>query len=167
MKGRILSKYDGKKEGWFKQFKEFILIFVLIIIFLNFLLGASFVKGTSMEPTLKDGTLVFYARVIKEYQPQDIVSVRMPSGEYYVKRVVAVAGDEVDIKDGKLYINGIEQEEPYIKGETEKEGTSISYPYVVEEGRVFVLGDNREDSLDSRAFGSVMVEQIKGRLLFY
>lgn len=167
MKRRFLSKYDGKKEEWFKQFKEFILIFVLIIIFLNFLLGASFVKGTSMEPTLKDGTLVFYARVIKDYQRGDVVSMRMPSGEYYVKRVVAVAGDEVDIRDGVLYLNGEALDEDYTMGETRSQGTLVSYPYVVEEARVFVLGDNREDSKDSRTFGSVLIEQIKGKLLFY
>lgn len=167
MKHRFLRKYDGKKEGWFKQFKELILTLVLVIIALNFLIGISFVKGTSMEPTLQDGKMVFYIRTIKEYQRGDVISVRMPSGEYYVKRVVAVAGDEVDIRDGKLYINGEVQEESYIKGETQKEGNKVSYPYLVEEGRVFVLGDNREDSLDSRAFGSVMAEQIKGKLLFY
>lgn len=167
MKGRFLSKYDGKKEGWFKQFKELIVIFILILIVLNFLIGVSFVKGTSMEPTLRDGEPVFYVRVLKEYQRGDVVSVRMPSGEYYVKRVVAVAGDEVDLRDGMLYINGIEQEESYTKGMTEKEGTTVTYPCVVPEGRVFVLGDNREDSLDSRAFGSVMTDQIKGKMLFY
>lgn len=167
MKRRILSKYDGKKEGWFKQFKELIVIFILILILLNFLVGVSFVKGTSMEPTLTDGEPVFYVRILKEYQRGDVVSVRMPSGEYYVKRVVAVAGDKVDLRNGDLYINDVKQEESYIKGVTEKEGIKVTYPCVVPEGRVFVLGDNREDSLDSRAFGSVMTEQIKGKLLFY
>lgn len=167
MRRRILRKYDGKKEGWFHQFKELIVIFLLVIAGTNLLVGASHVKGVSMNPTLQNKQLVFYLRQVSEYKRGDIVSVRMPSGAYYVKRVVAVAGDEVDIRDGKFYLNGIEQDEPYIQGKTEGEGTLIKYPYTVEDGRVFVLGDNRENSKDSRAFGSVLTDQIKGRLLGY
>ena len=167
MKRRFLGKYDGKKEGWFKQFKELIIIFVLIVIAFHFVIGASFVKGSSMNPTLQDKKMVFYLRIVPEYKRGDIISVRMPSGEYYVKRVVAVAGDKVDIRDGKFYLNGVEQEEPYTMGVTETQGTTITYPYVVEEGRVFVMGDNRENSMDSRTFGTVIRSQIKGKLLFY
>lgn len=167
MRRRILRKYDGKKEDWFHQFKELILIFILVIAVFHIFVGASHVKGVSMNPTLENKQLVFYLRRVSEYQRGDVVSVRMPSGAYYVKRVVAVAGDVVDIRDGKLFLNGAEQDEPYVMGKTESEGKLVKYPYTVEEGRVFVLGDNRENSKDSRAFGSVMTEQIKGRLLFY
>lgn len=167
MKRRFLGKYDGKKEGWFRQFKELIIIFILIVLAFHFVIGASFVKGTSMNPTLQDKKLVFYLRIVPEYKRGDIISVRMPSGEYYVKRVVAVAGDEVDIHDGKFYLNGVEQDEPYTMGVTETQGTTVTYPYVVEVGRVFVMGDNRENSMDSRTFGTVIRSQIKGKLLFY
>lgn len=167
MRRRFLRKYDGKKEGWFRQFKELILIFVLVIALFHLFVGASHVKGISMRPTLKNKQLVFYLRRVSEYQPGDVVSVRMPSGAYYVKRVVAVAGDVVDIRKGKLVLNGIEQDEPYIMGKTEEKGELVKYPYTVEDGRVFVLGDNRENSKDSRTFGSVMTEQIEGKLLFY
>ena len=79
-----------------------------------------------------------------------------------MKRVVAVAGDEVDIHDGKFYLNGVEQEEAYSVGMTEAEGTTITYPYVVEEGRVFVMGDNRNHSSDSRFIGPVPVDHVLG-----
>lgn len=166
MKRRILGKYDGKKEGWFRQFKELMITFFIIVLLFRFVVGVSFVKGISMNPTLKDKELVAYVRIVSEYKRGDIISVRMPSGEYYVKRVVAVEGDVVDIRNGKFYLNGKEQDEPYVIGKTEPQEGVVTYPYTVEEGRLFVMGDNREDSMDSRTFGTVVRGQIKGKLLF-
>ncbi|NLN15071.1 MAG: signal peptidase I [Tissierellia bacterium] len=82
-----------------------------------------------------------------------------------IKRVVAVEGDLVDIRDGNLYINGELQEEDYIKGLTPAK-YNLEYPLEVPQGKVFVLGDNRENSLDSRDFGLVDIHQLKGRVVF-
>ena len=79
---------------------------------------------------------------------------------------IAVAGDVVDIKDGKLFINGEELDEPYVQGITEVPIDGIEVPYTVEEDKVFVLGDNRENSVDSRTFGAVLTQEVQGKLLF-
>ena len=130
-----------------------------------FIIGISRVDGESMMPTLKNNqTLVFY-RLKKTFNRGDIVAVDMPNGDYYVKRVIGVAGDVVDIKEGKVFLNGKELSEPYKQGQTNPEGVIVSYPLTVSEGKVFVLGDNREHSTDSRAIGEVSLYAIPGIIL--
>ncbi|MFW5677472.1 MAG: signal peptidase I [Acetivibrio ethanolgignens] len=167
VKKRFLSKYDGKKYEWFKGMKNFCLLLFLVFLIFQLLIGISFVKGDSMEPTLKNGEMVFYRRFGSTYERGDIVSVRVPAGEYYVKRVIAVEGDTVDIKEGKVYVNGNLLDEPYVAGDTYEQKGTVEYPYTLEENQIFVLGDNREVSMDSRTFGPVSRRQIKGKLLFY
>ena len=111
--------------------------------------------------------LPFIPELFRILSGGDVLSVRMPSGEYYVKRVIAVGGDTVDIRQGKLYVNGEEVEEPYINGATEKKIGGVEFPYTVEDGKLFVMGDNREESMDSRDFGAVIRKQIKGKVLLY
>ncbi len=118
-----------------------------------------------MYPTLEDGDVVMYVRVVNEYEPGDIVSLRVPSGDFYVKRVVAVGGDVVDLKDGTVYVNNEPLDEEWANGDTMKETGVVIYPYYVREGNVFVLGDNRTVSMDSRAFGEVNIRQIKGKIV--
>ena len=118
-----------------------------------------------MYPTLEDGDVVMYVRVVNEYEPGDLVSSRVPSGDFYVKRVVAVGGDVVDLKDGTVYVNNEPLDEEWANGDTMKETGVVIYPYYVREGNVFVLGDNRTVSMDSRAFGEVNIRQIKGKIV--
>ena len=82
-----------------------------------------------------------------------------------VKRVIGVRGDTINIQNGYIYINGQLQEEQYTNGSTFSR-SSLSYPVEVPEGKVFVLGDNRENSLDSRDLGFIDVLQIKGKAIF-
>lgn len=84
--------------------------------------------------------------------------------EYLVKRVIGVEGDEVDIIDGSVYINRIKLEESYANGVTEAK--VIELPVIVGENEVFVLGDNRGVSLDSRSFGLINLNQVAGKVLF-
>ncbi|MGC4020357.1 MAG: signal peptidase I [Muricomes sp.] len=167
MPKRVLKKYDGKKQKWLHDIIELLLIFLVVFLLFHFVVGISFVKGTSMYPTLHNNELAFYTRIVPHFEHGDVLSVKMPSGEYYVKRVVAIGGDTVDIKDGKLYINGEEMDEPYISGKTEKKTGGVQFPYTVEDGKVFVMGDNREGSMDSRDFGAVVRKQIKGKVWIY
>ena len=81
-----------------------------------------------------------------------------------VKRVIGVEGDTVDIRDGNVYINDILLEEDYAKGVT-YEGV-IQLPIIVDENHLFVLGDNRMVSSDSREFGLIPIEQVEGRVTF-
>ena len=165
-KKRVLRKYDGKKHGWFKFALTIAAAVIVTLVVFNVFIGVSRVSGQSMEPTLSDRQIVFYSRVSGGCERGDIVSIKIPSGEKYVKRVIAVEGDKVDIKDGKVYVNDKLSEGDYVKGVTEKGDYGITYPYTVTENTVFVLGDNRENSVDSRTFGPVVTSSVKGKLLF-
>lgn len=83
-----------------------------------------------------------------------------------IKRVVAKEGDVVDLKDGKLYVNGEEETRQTFQGETYEIYNYIFYPLTVGKGEYFVLGDNRENSLDSRALGPIKEGQIKGKVTY-
>ncbi len=125
------------------------------------------VDGNSMKPTLYDGQTLFVEKIslhTNQIQRGDIVIVHYPgrSGAY-VKRVVALAGDVVEVKDGYLYLNGVKQEEPYTLDETMHWDTEKT---VVPEDCYYVMGDNRNDSMDSRSIGSITKEDMIGKALF-
>ena len=93
-------------------------------------------------------------------------------GVTLIKRVIATGGQSVDLRDGSVYVDGKKLDEPYVNGEPSEpldvcavQG-SISYPYTVPEGYVWVMGDNRTDSLDSRYFGPVPLHSVSSRALF-
>ncbi len=83
------------------------------------------------------------------------------SRNHLIKRVIGIPGDEIVIDSGKVYINGELIQEVYVKGETYAEG--VEFPIKVPEGKVFVMGDNREVSLDSRQLGFIDYKQIEGK----
>lgn len=89
---------------------------------------------------------------------------RDASDERLVKRVIGIEGDVVDIRDGSVYVNGEIIKEPYAKGLTES--GSLKLPVTIEENQLFVLGDNRLVSLDSRAFGPIDLKQVEGKAIF-
>lgn len=164
---RFLGKYDGYKYDWFRTAKEWALIFVIVLVVFQMFIGVSRVDGRSMEPTLQDGEIVLFSRISRNYEDGDVVFARMPSGEYYVKRIIATEGEVVDLKDGILYVNGVAESGSYVYGSTEEQKGIVTYPYVVETGKYFVAGDNREESMDSRSFGALLKNSIKGKLLLY
>ena len=162
----LLEKYNSLKLGWLHDSIFFIVAVVGVFLLFRFVIGFSLVGGDSMVPTLRDGTFVVYSRMGKNYQPGDVVALRVPSGDYYIKRVIAVGGDTVDILDGVVYVNGQALQEDYVRGITQEETGAIIYPYTVRDGNVFVLGDNRPVSMDSRTFGEVNIRQIKGKIIW-
>lgn len=167
MNKKIFRKFDGLKYGWLKDTKAFLLLLFIVFIFFRFVIGFSFVKGDSMESTLHNNEIVMYTRINPEYKRGDVVSVRILSGEYYVKRIIAVEGDTVEIRDGKVYVNDELLNEPYVHSETAEEDGAVRYPLSVGAGQIFIMGDNREVSMDSRSFGVVGKEQIKGKIWFH
>ena len=163
---RFLERYNDRKLWWLRESLLLLLLIAAVFILFRFVIGIAIVGGNSMEPTLQDGDFVLYSRVIRQYRPGDVISMRVPSGEYYVKRVIAVGGDTVDLQDGKVLVNGELLQDDRGSGETQEETGAVIYPYKVRDGNVFVLGDNREVSMDSRAFGEVSRRQIRGKVLF-
>lgn len=133
------------------------------------------VPSASMETTIMTGDRLFAEKVsyhFADVQPGDIVVFSDPQvpSRVLVKRVIATEGQTISISGGTLYIDGVAQSEPYVTGETyplsqTAGNVSISYPYVVPEGEVWVMGDNRENSSDSRYFGSIVEDTIFGKAI--
>lgn len=159
-------KYDDRKLEWLRAGKEFALFILAAVILFRFIIGVSLVSGNSMFPTLKNGQPVVYNRLVRDYKKGDIISVRMPSGEYLIKRIIAVSGDTLDIHAGKVYVNGDEENAGYVNGMTAPQDEKITYPFILDEGRIFVMGDNREASVDSRSIGPLSETQIRGKIIF-
>ena len=163
---RILERYNAFKLGWLHDSIHFILLVLALFLLFRYVIGFAIVGGNSMSPTLQDGDVVMYLRLVPGYQAGDIISMRVPDGDYYIKRVVAVGGDTVALSDSRVLINGDAPEEFNRYGETQAETATVIYPYTVQDGNVFVLGDNRAVSKDSRYFGEVRLRQIRGRIVF-
>ena len=124
---------------------------------LVFLFGLTQVTDESMGPAVREGDLVVYYRLQKDYSAGDLVVVN--DGERKeVRRVIAVAGDEVSFDEDGLVINGYHQSEERIFTETLPYTDGITYPVVLGDGQVFVMGDNRPLSRDSRLYGPVDIE---------
>lgn len=124
------------------------------------------IHGTSMAPTVADGELVISIKG-SAYDKQDVVAFYY-NNKILVKRVIANSGEWVDIDAyGNVTVNGDKLDEPYLMDKALGE-CDISLPYQVPEGRVFVMGDHRSISVDSRssAVGCVSEEQVVGRLVF-
>ena len=162
---RVLERYNGLKLGWLHDSIFFVVAVAVIFVLFRFIIGISVVGGDSMDPTLKDGDIVVYLRTVRNYEAGQVITMRVPSGDYYVKRIAAKGGDLVELDDGKVYVNGDEYDEDMAHGNTGEETGAVIYPYKVRDGNVFVLGDNREVSKDSRAFGEVNLRQIKGKII--
>lgn len=147
-------------------------VFTLVVVAAFAILSATLwlpvleIYGTSMNPTLKEGDLVVSLKG-KKYKTGDVIAFYY-NNKILVKRVIAQAGQWVNIdQDGNVYINDELIEEPYVEEKAYGEST-ISFPYQVPEGRLFVLGDHRSVSMDSRnaAIGCVSKDQIVGKLKF-
>ena len=85
--------------------------------------------------------------------------------ESYIKRVIALPGEHIEIKDGKVYINGEELDEPYLTDDVITEPTGVLNDFIVPENTVFAMGDNREGSKDCRAFGCIPFERIESKVV--
>lgn len=124
------------------------------------------IYGGSMTPTLSDGNIVLSLKG-SDFKSGDIIAFYY-NNKILVKRVIATAGEWVDItEDGTVYVNNIAIEEPYISEKSLGE-CDLEFPYQVPESRLFVLGDHRNVSVDSRStvVGCVAEEQIVGKIIF-
>ena len=130
----------------------------------------------SMRDTIVEGDTLLGERVSLYFgdpEAGDIVTFDSPlDGETLIKRVIAVGGQTVDLVDGSVYVDGERLDEPYTEGKpsyylSDLPGSAgIEYPYEVPQGCVWVMGDNRTDSKDSRYFGAVSVDDVTSRALF-
>ena len=143
-----------------------IVVAAIAVLVAMLLLPVLRIYGESMNDTLQSGELVVSVKGA-EFETGDVVAFYY-NNNILVKRVIAASGDWVDIDlDGNVYVNQKLIDEPYIKEKSYGE-PNIDFPYQVPEGRIFVLGDNRAVSVDSRnsAIGCVASEQIVGKIVF-
>ncbi len=125
------------------------------------------IYGESMRPTLNEGDIVVSIKK-KEYQTGEIVGLYY-SNRVLVKRIIAGEFDTVDIdEEGSVFINGNKLDEPYLSDPSFGENNDIKYPYQVPEDTYFVMGDNREVSVDSRSssVGCISTGDIVGEIVF-
>ncbi len=149
--------------------RDIILAFVIAIFLVVFVVQPVKVEGTSMQPQLVDQERIFVNRFIyrfTEIHKGDIVVFWYPKdrSKSFIKRVLAVPGDDVEIRLGSVYINGMRVEEPYLDpGFRDRDSLGKR---VVPPGHYFVLGDHRSSSNDSRNWGFVPRELIYGKAVF-
>lgn len=142
----------------------FIRIAVLAIVayvFFGFIAVPAFVKGPSMEPTYKRIGFNFCWRPTYWFSGPargDVVIIRYTTRTLYLKRVVALAGDRVAFRDGKLYVNGDYVQEAYVKN-----SSNWTLPEkIVEPGKIYVVGDNRSMPIYKHKFGQVLMKRLYG-----
>lgn len=176
MKSEGIKIYNGLGKQDFdtknsQSIKDIVALFrnigitaLVVWVLITFVFGIYVQSGASMYPKVLDGDLVFYYRLDFDFGTDEVVTFKYGDTRY-TARIVAVAGDIVDITDeGQLKVNGNVQSEEIFYA-TYKTDSEIEYPYTVPENSVFVLGDYRTIAVDSRTFGVVSVNDLDGEII--
>lgn len=149
---------------WYKDkklFLEIIAAVVLAFLFVIFIGFPSTIHGSSMYPTFNNGDTVFVYKQYKEINRYDIIAVN--SDKAMIKRVVALPNETVQICNGKVYINGELLSDDPVCSYIEEKGKA-SEPILLDTDEYFVLGDNRNNSSDSRIYGPFKKDEILGKI---
>lgn len=190
--GPAEDEQDAKRKPFWRELPVLIVIaFAAALLIKTFLLQAFYIPSASMEPTLRAGDRVLVEKLSYRFgnpEQGDVVvfekDVGIPPPEDgsfveeigdgirslfgfptegtqdFIKRVMAVSGDTIEGRDGVIYVNGQAVDEPYLPEGT---GTADFPPYTVPQGELFVMGDNRGNSDDSRGFGGIPESDVVGR----
>lgn len=146
----------------------------LFIVVYLFVMQPNQVKGASMDPTFNSGDYIFTSKItykFRSFQRGDVVVFKSPKNPdiEYIKRIIALPGDRVMVKEEEVYVNGIQLKENYISAKTNlwdggfsKNGEEI----VVPDGELYVMGDNRPRSSDSREFGPITESSVIGQVFY-
>ena len=177
-KNTIMENSDNVEKRFDKIFMQYLhdIVYLLCIVLVLFLLvfRIVIVSGDSMKDTLVDGDYLLLMNNVfaGDYESGDIVVISKHSyndGEPIVKRVIATEGQTVDIdaREGMVYVDGVALDEPYARTKT-MPVDATKYPLTVPEGHIFVMGDNRNHSLDSRnqKIGLIDCKEVLGEAIF-
>lgn len=171
----------GERHGFLSGVIEMVITVAVAIavalLLRTFVFEVYVVPTGSMLETIQEGDRLVGEKITYRYsEPKqgDIVTFSNPDGSdtTLIKRVIATGGQTVNLVDGVVYVDGVALDEPYTLGKASYPldysltGVTMSYPYTVPEGSVWVMGDNRTNSLDSRYFGAVSVDDITSRAVF-
>ena len=142
-------------------------MYFAVLIFVNvFVMNITFVFGESMLPTLNDRQIGLVWKVKTQYDRCDIVitNTENPYETHLIKRVIGIEGDHLEIRNSQVYVNGRLLQEEYL-AERPEYGKEIDL--IVPENTVFLMGDNRNHSRDSRHIGPIAVDNVIGKLILY
>lgn len=158
------DKTDWKQLAF--DLLETVALAVVLYFGINYLSARVRVDGYSMNPTLQNGEYVLVSKVsylLGEPQRGDIIVFDFPgsaSGQDLIKRIIGLPGDVIETRSRKVFINGVEIVEPYINAAPNYSGS-----WEVPDGFLFVLGDNRNDSSDSHAWGMLPIGNVIGKAI--
>jgi len=160
------------RKSWQKEVREWVVSIVMAIgialLIQNYAFAQAQVHQSSMYGTLEEGQRLVEDKLsyrFSEPERGDIVIIDGPESDLrLIKRLIALPGDTVDMREGAVYLNGAKLDEPYANGQTFPNGLEL--PLTVPEGKVFVLGDNRERSIDSRQLGLIASSSLEGKAVF-
>lgn len=189
-----MNQDTEKKVSIRKNIRDILIIIVIGIVFLSlieiFIIQPVRMKQASMYPTIKqneiwlidkwskttkqnitNGEIVMFEAPSEKYISDEnglIAKYDKKTSEKLIKRVIAISGEHIQIKDNRVYINDKEIKEEYLYEQNSTEDSGL-YPYyfldlIVPENCIFVMGDNREDSVDSRSFGCIPINKVKGKV---
>ena len=156
--------FRGIVEFFRDTFKYIVAAIFIFLIFI-FVIGLQQVVGPSMSPTYKEGNVIVVNKMaykIGKVKRGDII-ILSTEEKYMIKRVIGLPGETISYKDNKLHVNGMEINEDYLKDDVYTEDFTSR---VIPEDSYLVLGDNREDSEDSRDYGFITKKQIIGKAWF-
>lgn len=162
------------KPSIFRRFLSFLIMVAVVVVgawlLRSFVVEPFQIPSASMEDTIKTGDMVFAEKVSYHFsdpEQGDIVVFSDPQvpSRTLIKRVIATEGQTVDLRDGKVYVDGVALDEPYTDGlpSYPPDTVDISYPYTIPKGDVWVMGDNRTNSSDSRYFGPIDKDTVFGK----
>ncbi|WP_099221393.1 type I signal peptidase SipY [Listeria costaricensis] len=177
------EKPKTKKQQFFSWVLVIVSALLIALLVRAFIFAPVKVDGESMMPTYHDGQRLFIEKVTKPDRYDKIVfdapeELGNTDGSYFIKRVIGLPGDEIAFKNGELYVNGKRHDETYLadgmktysqpgSGDGDFTLEDITGQVTVPEGKLFVLGDNRENSTDSRIFGFIDESDVDGVVISF
>lgn len=170
----MMDDSKTNKKEFLDSLKTFIIVLAIALIFRLFVFNFTTVKGHSMDYTLKEKDLLLVDKIgtnFRNYERGDIVILDAPdvAKKLYVKRIVGLPGEKIDLIDGSFYINGEKLEEDYTNApytyENEELGISS---WILAKDEYFVVGDNRIKNIskDSRTFGPIKRNSLEGHAIY-
>ena len=158
---------------WLRELLEMAFTIIAIYTLVNLLSMRYIVHGRSMDPTFGEGQFLIVSRVhywFEEPERGDVVVFHAPSNleEDYIKRVIGIPGNRIEFRDQQLYVNGVLLDETYLTEKSKRSNRRVEVEGIVPPGMYYVLGDNRNSSVDSRrvSVGFVDKELLVGKVLF-